>query len=488
MEDLLPPERDSGQVRSMALLQGTGPEARQVGTVFIRARRADGEIPRVSRSISRPSISKEPDMEAPPRPSGSRSASPRQDPGEQLPPPKQKSPTAEIGFFDGTPKSAVHNSRLQFLNADAGFRVLPIDGRGSQVFNIDVSGAEQKQQSISPARERSPDYARNSAGSPARSSMAESPLAGAKRASVLLLRAPPPGAKIVGEQVGVGVGLQMATSREFFISSIVDGTPAAEAAATDMLAVGDVVEAIDGLRCRGQPVEQVIAMMKGPAHTPVKLSLSRTGVSRAQVQVTRPSGCTSILLIRLGESFSKLAPQQNTFSAVLLHDLTTSSGSYSDRFRYAGIENHGNEIEVSVEVTEDNPGLDPRSSREICEHLTRQSSDVYSKLRQSPSMEHFRGIKHYLKHAAQGPLSAQLSYVASTPLSKLEAAMEAVKTSSVRRMLQEDNDPLMRFSPDVEMSIGSPASSLRMQSVAALQVCGLENISVSMCSVMSSFS
>ena len=116
------------------------------------------------------------------------------------------------------------------------------------------------------------------------------------------------------------------------------------------------------------------------------------------------------------------------------------------------------------------------------------SSDVYSKLRQSPSMEHFRGIKHYLKHAAQGPLSAQLSYVASTPLSKLEAAMEAVKTSSVRRMLQEDNDPLMRFSPDVEMSIGSPASSLRMQSVAALQVCGLENISVSMCSVMSSFS
>ena len=57
-------------------------------------------------------------------------------------------------------------------------------------------------------------------------------------------------------------------------------------------------------------------------------------------------------------------------------------------------------------------------------------------------------------------------------MSKLEAAMEAVKASkTVKKSARgrDADDPLSLY-PDIEMSIGNPASSLRMHSIAALQV------------------
>jgi len=469
LEDLLPPDRGPAPVQSLPLLQGSGMDARQVGTVFIRARHGvDGHLAGQQ-------------FDAPSRPSGdlSRSSrdasrSPRQIlladvPGDQPVGRTRSSPKAELGFFD----SSAPNSRRHSLDD---FRVLPSDGPGPQVFDgksarLFNNPGENRFRSVSPGRGRLPmstsRLERDSTG--ARSPPAVSPGIGTRSASVLLVRTPPLGASLVGEQVGVGIGLQVAANGEFFVSSIVEGTPAANASSADMIAVGDVVEAIDGVQCRGQSVARVIAMMRGAAHTPVHLDLRRKSVPPRT-----DAASTSILLIRLGESFQKLAPVENIFSAVLLQDLTACSGAYPERFKYMGMEDHLDEIEASIEVTEELPGLDERSSREICDEVVAQSSNNYSKLRKSPSMEHFRGIKHYLKTGtrAQQPFSTA---PAPLILSKLEAAMEALKSSHRGNSLSTagNGDPLSNYA-DVEISlrpIGTPASALRMNGARALQVC-----------------
>jgi hypothetical protein len=410
-------------------------------------------------------------MEAPSRPPGN--LSPRRYRQDESAGRTKSSPVAELGFFEASAQNAARNSHS---GGDIGFRVLPSDGKGSQVFDtpsarVFTSPSRNRSHSVSPARDRSASPA------PARASEAENAAArlaptaltmDSKRSSVLLLRAPPHGASIIGEQVGVGVGLQVASNGEFFVSSIVDGTPAAHAAGTDMISVGDVVEAIDGARCRGQPVERVISMMKGAAHTPVHLDLRRKELSPHQPE----SGQTSMLLIRLDENFFNLIKQEDTFSAVLLQDLLACSGSYPERLKYMGLEDLHDAVEATVEVVPELPGLDRRSSREICEYIVLQSSDSSSKLRQSPSMEHFRSIKHYLKAGNRQPASSRPSFIAPTPLSKLEAAMEAVKASKTVKKSERSratDDPLSYY-PDIEMSIGNPASSLRMHSIAALQV------------------
>jgi len=493
LEDLQPPDRGTAAVQSMPLLQGSEADARQVGTVFIRARSVDQP-----KDFRGGSVSREPQVDAPPQPSLDYSnLATRTPPGiefsDEQPHSRRpkSSPVAELGFFDGSANSATRNSRPRSLDDEenAQFKVLPSDGKGQHVFDtpsarvFDMPAGQRRGRSSSPPQKRSVSPRNRVVSSfsmlerdsnAGRSSPAGSPTTATKRASVLLLRAPPHGASVVGEQVGVGVGLQMSTSGEFFVSSILDGTPAAHAAATDMVSVGDVVDAINGARCRGLPVEQVISMMKGPARTPVLLDLRRK-----DAPPPRPDqGRTSMLLIRMGEFFMKLVPQEQMFSEVLLHDLAMCSGSYPERFKYMGMEDHHDEIEASIEVTEELQGLDQRSSREICDHIVAQSGDGFSKLRQSPSMQHFRSIKHYLKSSNNSkPPNSRASHIAPTPLSKLEAAMEAIKLSnsvrktdlSFRRDRSASRDPLSNF-PDVEMSIGNPASSLRMHSFTALQV------------------
>jgi hypothetical protein len=177
-------------------------------------------------------------------------------------------------------------------------------------------------------------------------------------------------------------------------------------------------------------------------------------------------------LIRLDENFFKLVQQEDTFSTVLLQDLMVCSGSYPDRFKYMGLEDLHDGVEATVEVVGEHPVLDRRGSREICEQIVSQSSDSFSKFRQSPSMEHFLSIKHYIKAATRQPASVKPSFIVPTPMSKLEAAMEAVKTSKTVKKSARGraaDDPLSLY-PDIEMSIGNPASSLRMHSIAALQV------------------
>ena len=481
LEDLLQ-ERGSAQVQSMPLLQGSESDARQVGTVFIRVRQVEEE-----QAASRTSTSKEPQTDAASRPSGDFSRlsldTPRSSrqtvfmdvPGDHPSGRTKSSPKAELGFFEASAPHTARSSRPHSLEDSSAFRVLPSDGPGPQVFDTQnarvFSIPAGRSPSVSPLQNRQgpsvPHLEPES--NAARASPASSPSGIAtKGASVLLMRGPPFGASVVGEQVGVGVGLQLATNGDFFVSSIVDGTPAAHAASTDMISIGDIVESIDGIRCRGQPVDYVIAMMKGAAHTPVHLDLRR------KEAVLRPddSGSRSMLLICLRESFQKLLPQEDTFSAVLIHDLTVCSGSYSDRFKYMGMEDHRDQIEASIEVTEEIRGVDERSSREICDDLVAQTSNAFSKLRQSPSMENFRGIKHYLKAGNKTQTMGTPAYTAPTSLSKLEAAMESVKASNSLRPSQVNGDPLSNY-PDVEMSlrsIGNPASTLRLNSTAALQV------------------
>ena len=442
-EDTQPPVRGSAAVRSLRLLQGSGSDERQVGTVFIRARRSAADSS--PRGVP-PRGSLEPDVVAPARPSGM--PSPGHETGEQPVGINTmiSSPKAEIGFFDANAQNTGRSSIKLRPDGQAqhSFKALRINDGGTQVFQLNASSGERT----------SLEASRNSLGSPGSID---------RKASVMLLRAPPHGAVVVGEQVGVGIGLKLTADGEFFVSSIVEGTPAAHAAGTDTVAVGDIVEAINGVRCQGQPVEHVIEMMKGPAYTAVQLNLRRKEMSLPRAK----NGRSSMLLIRLSESFTRLKLQEESFSTVLLLDLSMASGSHPERFRYIGIGDHHDEVEVSIEVKEELPGLDQRSSREICDQIVWQSSDVFSKFRQSPSMEHFRSVKHYLKAGPRLPsVSAPLSFVAPISMSKLDAAMEAVKMNT---KTGGTGDPLMRFNPDVETSIGQPASSLRIQSVAALQ-------------------
>lgn len=496
LRDLQVPDRGSAPVQSMPLLQGSDADARQVGTVFIRARAVEE---------SRTSISRELEETAPSHRSGdmsrasgdfsSTTRSPRQAAFVEVPDVQpngrtKSSPIAELGFFDASAQNTARNSRPNSL--DDNFRVLQSDGKGTHLFDNNTPNARvfsiDRPRSMSPSRGRSASPPPNRASSSqfesmtarsfphfdsiaARSSPATSPAAATRGASVLLLRAPPPGVSIMGAEVGVGVGLHMAVNGEFFISSIVDGTPAAFAAAADMLSLGDVVESIDGARCRGQPVEQVIAMIKGPADTPVCLELRRK-----EAPAPRPdAGRTSMLLVRLRESFFKLVPHEQNFSSVLIHDLSMCSNSYPERFKYMGMEDLQDEIEASIEVTDELPGLDDRSSRDICDMIIDQSSDFLSKLRQAPSMEQFRGIKHYLKANRQPQSVARPGSVAPASVSKLEAAMKSFNASKSARtpIARGNGDPLSSYhsaNNDVELSIGNLASSLRLHSIAAMQV------------------
>jgi len=123
--------------------------------------------------------------------------------------------------------------------------VIPPNDREIRVF--DMPARQRRGRCSSPPRKRSVSP-RNRVvssfsmlerdSSAGRSSPAGSPTTATKRASVLLLRAPPHGASVVGEQVGVGVGLQMSTSGDFFVSSVLHGTPAAQAVEGWYAAVG----------------------------------------------------------------------------------------------------------------------------------------------------------------------------------------------------------------------------------------------------------
>jgi hypothetical protein len=483
------------QVQSKPLMQGTDADARQVGTVFILAQQVEDS------SAERPAnrfTPREPQMDAASRRSGdhsrtsfdysSASRSPRRatfvDVPEEQPAGRTKSsPIAELGFFENAAQTAGGNSRAQ----SPSFRVLQADGKGTQLFDTPsarVFSPPIRNRSASPIRTRSfvelsdsppsqraPSSRLERASNAARISPAGMRGTMSRAASVLLERASQNGTYVVGEQVGVGIGLQVAPNGDFFISSIGDGTPAADAVRKHMISVGDVVEAIDGVRVHGKSVERVISMMKGPIDTPVRLDLQRK-----ESPPPRPDdGRKSMLLVRLRESFHKLTPEEAAFSEILIHDLQMCSNSYPERFKYMGMEDHHHEIEASIEVRGELPRIDERSSNDICDLIVAQCSNASSKLRQSPSMENFRSIQHYLKTSKDlPPTTRPYTYVAPVSVSKLEAAMEAIKSSKVLGNLspskRTNHDPLSQFDQDVEISIGNPALSLRDKITSALQV------------------
>jgi membrane-associated protease RseP (regulator of RpoE activity) len=71
---------------------------------------------------------------------------------------------------------------------------------------------------------------------------------------------------------GVGMVLD-ATSGRVVVAQVNDGSPAERAGVQR----GDVIVAVDGVATAGQPMDQVIGRIRGPAGTPVRLRFERGG-------------------------------------------------------------------------------------------------------------------------------------------------------------------------------------------------------------------
>ncbi len=76
-----------------------------------------------------------------------------------------------------------------------------------------------------------------------------------------------------GEYEGIGAYIDQENGFPVILGPVSDDTPAARAG----LRLGDIVLEVDGRDVEGMPLEEVIALIKGPAGTEVKLLIARTG-------------------------------------------------------------------------------------------------------------------------------------------------------------------------------------------------------------------
>lgn len=144
-----------------------------------------------------------------------------------------------------------------------------------------------------------------------------------------------------GELEGIGVEVRVQDGRVVIVTPI-DGSPAEQAG----LRPGDVIVAVDGEQVSGMDIEEVVARVKGPAGTTVRLTIlggdmaetREVSITRARIALQsltwQPIAGTDVALVRLA-SFSAgvsdelatalTAVQEQGLQAVIL-DLRNNSG------------------------------------------------------------------------------------------------------------------------------------------------------------------
>ena len=81
-----------------------------------------------------------------------------------------------------------------------------------------------------------------------------------------------------GQYAGIGITIAV-FSGDLFITSVIDGQPAAKAG----LQTGDQIVAIDGMRTSKRPIDEIRSAIKGPPGTAVRLTIRRDGLGSSKV-------------------------------------------------------------------------------------------------------------------------------------------------------------------------------------------------------------